>query len=171
MSRVLIVLASAGALWGWIAQEHSTDVLWSGTGVYALAYGLFGAALCALRIAQTPDGLRAGARVVRTRQSSRDTKEQFAALDWPRMRDVWVPLLLIPFMALTLPVAFHTSPGDWSILGVLAGCALVVGPVCVLLGVLAWVFVMLSTIWLARFTAPAIRAARDSTRGTWSRLP
>jgi hypothetical protein len=149
IERCMVVVAACIALAGWIELEATTDV--------APSLALYGGAFLALS-ALTPlvhclsdiGGLGAIVSRLKSIRRADPLIEQCRA--WGVSgRSVWLlPVALIPFMLLTLPIAYHTSPGDNSILGVLALYAFGVGSVGLAAGFLTWGMVLLPVLLICR---------------------
>lgn len=79
-----------------------------------------------------------------------------------RPRSLWLPTALaVPLMLLSLPIAFHTAPGDSSIFLVLLALIFFVAPVADLFGFLIWGLVLFPVVLICRATARLLSGDRS----------
>lgn len=139
--RVLVIAMGVAALAAWIYLESSGD---AGAGV-VLFVGAF-AALAALA---------PGVRLLESPDTDRPTPdrpplgERLEALAAPGPLIWLLPFPVLVVMLITLPLAYHHSPGNNSIIGLAFACALIGGTVGTVLGSRAWTIVMLVSVGAA----------------------
>lgn len=157
--RLFVAIAVVIAYAGWWILVHDVDGDHTGLEL-ALVFGAFvGLTLAStlLRCVTQPGGFASTVTALQTRRGQGSSRSGSAALAWPRRNVWWVPWLLLPLFALALPVAFHESPGDASIVGVMFFLALVVGYAGVLAGTIVWMLLLLPVAVLVRAGYVAVR--------------
>lgn len=132
--RTLLVGFGALAVAGWIYLETTGDA-GSGVVLFAGAFAVLSALTPGFRMAQ-------GRRDVRPAPDKPPPGEQIEALAAPGPAVWLLPFPVLAIMLVTLPLAYHHSPGDNSIVGLAFACALLGGSVGTVLGSRAWTLAM-----------------------------